>query len=187
MTNYPFVRHFQSSSLSSSPSPSPFSFVALEDQPIKFLHITEVQDLLASERLYKDALLDSLREEKSDSDLTSGKSSKIGRDGKKVPVTAPVPPSYVMGQSAPMYAPIFEEDGGVVVSGSGVGSDGGWKADTCLYLEGEAAVLLTWVNKFICKRQFNTDRFPDCLSDSHGDVFVDFIEQVQQYVSCCVM
>ena len=195
MTNYPFIRHFQfSSSCSSS---SPFSFVALEDQPIKFLHSTEVQDLLASERLYQDAQLEGLKEEKSESDLTSGRSAKIGRDGKKIAASVPVPPSYAMGQSAPTYAPVYDEDGGMIVSGgggeNGVGreggvasgsGEGGWKADTCHHLEGEAAVLLTWVNRFICKRQFCVDRFPDCLSDSHGDVFVDFIEQVRL---CCVI
>ena len=55
-----------------------------------------------------------------------------------------------------------------------------WKNDISHYIHDEAFMLLTWLNKFVCRRQFNAARFPDCVFDSHGDIFVEFIEQVDE-------
>ena len=53
-----------------------------------------------------------------------------------------------------------------------------WKNSTSHYLHDESYMILTWLNKFVCKRPFNALRFPECVFDSHGDIFVEFIEQV---------
>ena len=53
-----------------------------------------------------------------------------------------------------------------------------WKNSMSHYIHDESYMVLTWLNKFVCKRPFNALRFPECVFDSHGDIFVEFIEQV---------
>ena len=53
-----------------------------------------------------------------------------------------------------------------------------WKSGVCHYIQDEAFMLLTWLNKFVCKKMFSPENFPECVIDNNGDVFIDFIEQV---------
>lgn len=57
------------------------------------------------------------------------------------------------------------------------GSD--WKESLQGYLQVEAIVVIKWLNKFVCKKQFSAENFPECILTSYGDSVVDLIEQVR--------
>lgn len=58
------------------------------------------------------------------------------------------------------------------------GSD--WKESLQGYLQVEATVVIKWLNKFVCKKQFSAENFPECILTSYGDSVVDLIEQVRE-------
>ena len=53
-----------------------------------------------------------------------------------------------------------------------------WKSDTLKYLKTESYIILKWLNNFVCKKPFDTEQFPECILNSYGEIFVDFIEEV---------
>ena len=53
-----------------------------------------------------------------------------------------------------------------------------WKSDTLKYLKIESYIILKLLNKFVCKKSFDTEQFPECILNSSGEIFVDFIEEV---------
>ena len=56
-----------------------------------------------------------------------------------------------------------------------------WKSDTSKYLKIESYIILNWLNKFVCKKPFDTEQFPECILNSYGEIFVDFIEEVIKF------
>lgn len=53
-----------------------------------------------------------------------------------------------------------------------------WKSETIEYLKTESYVILKWLNKFVCKKQFDVEHFPECILNGSADIFVDFIAEV---------
>ena len=53
-----------------------------------------------------------------------------------------------------------------------------WKSETLKYLKIESYIILKWLNKFVCKKPFDTEQFLECILNSSGEIFVDFIEEV---------
>ena len=53
-----------------------------------------------------------------------------------------------------------------------------WKFETIEYLKTESYVILKWLNKFVCKKQFDVEHFPECILNGSGEIFVDFISEV---------
>ena len=56
-----------------------------------------------------------------------------------------------------------------------------WKSETIKYLKTESYVIFKWLNKFVCKKQFDAENFPECILNGSGEIFVDFIAEV---ISC---
>jgi hypothetical protein len=53
-----------------------------------------------------------------------------------------------------------------------------WKTETTEYLKRESYVILKWLNKFVCNKQFDVEHFPECILNGSGEIFVDFIAEV---------
>jgi hypothetical protein len=53
-----------------------------------------------------------------------------------------------------------------------------WKSETIEYLKTESYFILKWLNKFVCKKQFDAEHFPECILNDSGEIFVDFIAEV---------
>lgn len=56
--------------------------------------------------------------------------------------------------------------------------ENGWKSETIEYLKTESYVILKWLNKFVCKKQFDVENFPECIINGSGEIFVNFIAEV---------
>ena len=164
MTNFPFIRQFNGK----------FGYLALDDQPIKLLHTAEIVKRVAQDNARREAEESTSLVSRSPERLTkktgAGGSTKGGALKKADKTAAAVPeeekPPEPMGQGAPEFAPEYghrEHD---------------WKAAASGYLEVEATVVMKWLNKFVVSRPFDCERFPQCIIETHGDIVVDFIEQI---------
>ena len=172
MTNYPFIQRFSKS----------FGFLNIENQAIKFIKNEEIKILMLKDKEYKDCAAEYQKEsERLEQEALLGKGGNKGRspshvskDGKSKIITRQEPekPTYVMGQSSNQYCPDFSENS------NSNDDDVFWKEGLTGLLDTEAIVILKWLNKFVCKKPFLIDKFPKCILDSYGDIFVDFIEQI---------
>lgn len=163
MTNFPFVRQFQGK----------FGYLALEDQPIKYLSNAEITQRVAQDsarRENEESKSPSMSPDKppTKSLLKSQKSLKSQKPttGRKTSVSLGLPEAPAMGQSDPQYAPQYELQ------------EYDWKAAASGYVEIEAIVVLKWLNRFVVSRSFDAARFPLCIIETHGDIVVEFIEQI---------
>ena len=99
--------------------------------------------------------------------------SPVGKTGRSASIrpkgiddAKPEKPAEPMGQSAPEFSPDFglkEVD---------------WKGAAAGYMQVEAMVILKWLNRFVVSRAFDTEAFPSAIIDNHGDIVVEFIEQI---------
>jgi hypothetical protein len=160
MTNYPFLNQFSCT----------YEYFNIEEGPVMFANKKQVKNILAKNK----ELLDSVNSEKtkeSDLDLVSKKfGNKNNGFELKNRRNSNGGFTYVTAINSLEYSPDFSDD---IKEGSG------WKFLIQNQLMTESVFILKWLNKFVCRKQFNTDNFLECIFDSYGDVFVDFVEQVR--------
>jgi hypothetical protein len=162
MTNYPFLNQFSHS----------YEFFNIEEGPVMFANKKQIKNILAKNK----ELLDSANSEKtieSDQDLISKKfGNKNNGFELKNRRSSNGGFTYVTAVNSLEYSPDFSDD---MKEGSG------WKFLIQNQLTTESVFILKWLNKFVCRKQFNTENFPECIFDSYGDIFVDFVEQVGKH------
>lgn len=186
LTNYPFVQAY---------SPE-YGFIGVDDQPVQFLPQHQISELRQWEAKRKEEMrrLRSLErqrlvegkknEPETQSQVTNKKSVKIKEEGSiSTHGGAASPGSKKSKLSRKDSQRSFLSDG------SGENSNG-----QPAFLEGidldkpvipnaipedqEAIFLLTWLNRTVCRRPFDTSKYPYCMFDSAGDLAVDCIEQM---------
>ena len=136
-----------------------------------FANKKQIKNILAKNKELNDAS-NSEKTKESDSDLISKKiGNKNGFELKNGRRNSNGGFTYVTAINSLEYSPEFSDE---MKEGSG------WKFLIQNQLMTESVFILKWLNKFVCRKQFNSEHFLDCIFDSYGDVFVDFVEQVWQ-------
>ncbi len=175
LTNYPFIRDYAAD----------YGFIALDDQPVKFLKKTEIAELRVLEAKRKEELrkLRSLERLKAVENKANGESGKNNKS----------PPRK--GDAANV-SPIEKKTGG----GRKLLRESTHSLDNSLLSQGESnqhevieydkipdrsfvdeteiRFLLKWLNKNVCRKTIDIDRFPACVIESGGDLVVDCLEQM---------
>ena len=161
MTNYPFLNQFTHS----------YEYFNILEGPVMFANKKQIKNILAKNKELNDAS-NSEKTKESDSDLISKKiGNKNGFELKNGRRNSNGGFTYVTAINSLEYSPEFIDE---MKEGSG------WKFLIQNQLMTESVFILKWLNKFVCRKQFNSEHFLDCIFDSYGDVFVDFVEQVWQ-------
>ncbi len=165
LSNYWFIKNYSAE----------YGFIGLEDNPVQFLPVTQIQELRQLEAKRREdlrkqrslerqkavegklgtAVLD--RQAKKDRDETSQVSSEKSSKARKDTIALLVKNSV---QS--------DSDSGVEIE----------HATTGLPEEIEGKFLIKWLNRNFSKRQFDPESFPQCILENHGDWLVDIFEQM---------
>lgn len=169
MTNYPFLHQF---------SPG-YDYFNIQDGPVMFANKKQILNILTKSKELEDSgnsanSANSGKSKESDQDLLSKKNgNKNGFELKNGRKNSAGGFTYVTAINSLEYSPEFSDE---IEEGSG------WKFLIQNQLLTESVFILKWLNKFVCRKQFNTENFPGCIFDSYGDIFVDFVEQVSCHV-----
>lgn len=176
LTNYPFVRDYASE----------YGFLGIDDQPVKYLRKSVIAELRLQESKRKEELrrLRSLERKRAVEGKTEEKGKgKDGKEGKRAssPTNRGLEEgSQVSKASSKASKPSKTASSASITSGGqappeheGVDID---KPEPEAFNEAELVFLMKWLNRNICRRPFDTDRFPECVCDTDGDIVVDCIE-----------
>jgi hypothetical protein len=195
LTNYSFVHDY---------SPE-YGFVGVEEQPVQFLPQHQIQELKTWEikrkeeqrrqrSLERQKLIEGSKNEAdktNQDDHKSGKKSvKIKENGSAEMAPnhgSPTSPALKKGgKSVKMLTSISS---GSFESGENTGPSNfveGIDLDRAISATGYAAIpedaeaffLMTWLNKTVCRRPFDTARYPECMFEHGGEAVVDCLEQM---------
>lgn len=160
LTNYPFVRSYKKG----------YDFVGVEEKPVMYLRHGEIAELKAQEARRKEQLrkLRALERQKAQEGDGAARKSKAG-DDKSIASKG----SKSKGDDTVMK-PLNTFDG---VEGIDLDeTDLNAQMNSFNYME--VTTILKWLNRFVCRRLFDVDRFPQCIIESHGDIMIDCIEQM---------
>jgi hypothetical protein len=151
-TNYSFVKAFSGS----------YAFVGLDEHPVRYLPKDVVEKLREKETLRKEALRKQRMLERQQLDKPAEdkvaekeKENKVGKIARRVSL------SELTGE--------FRE-------GVEIGSDVASSMATFQCSQVECSFLLKWLNAFVCRRQFETNRFPECVLETGGELVVECLE-----------
>eukprot|EP01038_Epipyxis_sp_PR26KG_P008960 gene8960-12082_t len=163
-----------------------YGFIGIDNQPVKFVKKTEIAELRAieakrKEELRKQRSLERLRAVEN-KDAVTGDSVK----GKQNQSPTKAKPSDNSSNNPRARANSLGSLNGiqshdqVIASNDGVDLDRESKDMFGTVDENEVKFLLKWLNQNICSpsKKFNLDRFPQCVTDSNGELVVDCIEQM---------
>lgn len=180
-TNYPFVKAYHQT----------YAFVGLDNQPAKYLPKEYVaalrdQDTKRREYLRKQRQLERLQiEQELEASAAAGKSGKPKKTGSVVESSA----KSVGGASATSGGSSSKKgkkDGVSFDLNYDLDSHEGVDIDTpeydhmqqLRYISDETRAVLKWLNKFVCRKPFDEERYPECITESYGDIAIDCIEQM---------
>ena len=166
LTNYPFIRTYGSD----------YGFIALDDQPVKFLKNSQIADLRAQEAKRKDDLrkkrsmerMKAVENKQSEDSTTTGgkgrgskpsspKAGVKGRGKKESNVLSTMPEADALNPEGVDLDKHYEDKG---------------------FDDNEIRFLLMWLNKNVCRKPFDETRYPQCIIETGGDLVVDCMEQM---------
>lgn len=175
LTNFPFVRDYASE----------YGFLGIDDQPVKFLRKSVIAELRLQESKRKEELrrLRSLERKKAVEGKSDDKDK--GKDGKRS--SSPNNKSGLEEGSLASKASSRGSKPSKTGSTASVPSDGQTqilehegvdidKPEPEAFNDSELVFAMKWLNRNICRRPFDTDRFPECVCDTDGDLVIDCIE-----------
>lgn len=154
MTNYSFVKNYADT----------YGFLGLDAQPVQFMRKSDIGELRAQdqrrkEQLRKQRALERQGKATGDGSITSGDSRK--KKGKELDVIADDAPAVRVDDSI-----------------EGIDPDKAIDSTDAAFDHREAALVMKWLNRNICRIPLEEDRFPHCITETFGDVVVDCIEQL---------
>jgi hypothetical protein len=148
LTNFPFVKSYASD----------YGFLGLESQPVQFLRKTEIAELRAQDARRKEQLRKQRALERQGKTAAGGSVSSTDSKKKK-------------------NESVVDDTSMVRIDESLEGVDPDKDIDLSFNHE-EAALVLKWLNRNICRVPFDEERFPHCITETFGDAVVDCIEQL---------
>ena len=175
LTNYPFVRDYATE----------YGFLGIDDQPVRFLRKSLIAELRLQESKRKEEMrrLRSLErkravEGKADGgDKDGGKGGKAaniaGKSGLEEGSALSKASSRTKGSKAASTAASVSTMLDAQPENDGVDADRPVSDD---FDDTEMAFVMKFLNRNICRRPFDTERFPECICDTNGDIVVDCIE-----------
>jgi hypothetical protein len=159
LTNYSFIRAYKKG----------YGFVGVDEKPVMFLRHGEIAELKAQEARRKEQLrkLRALERQKAQE---GGDSTKKGKGDDKSVVSKG---SKSKNADDASVKPItFDGVEGIDLNESEL------NAQLSVFNELEVITILKWLNRFVCRRPFDAERFPQCVIESFGDLMIDCIEQM---------
>jgi hypothetical protein len=158
-TNYNFLNAYSKS----------YTYVGLENQPVYFKTKAEAvemkaEDVRRKEKLRKQRALD--RQKQADKAKGGDVATKKEKTSKKSGSVA----SKNSLEEDSTSRTVFDE--GIDIEANDT------NAMLCNFNDKEAKMLLKWLNRFVCRKPFVVEQFPECIVESHGDLFVDCVEQM---------
>jgi hypothetical protein len=164
LSNYWFVHNYSSE----------FGFIGLEDQPVQYLPLTQIQELRQAEakRREEQRRLRSLERQKAVESKLSGESKASEPQNKKKTKEDSTALTRSQSEKIPKDNSFLEQKFSSYIDGVDVE-----KIILGLPEETEVKFLLKWMNRTIpLKKPFDHDNFPLCLFEDQGDSIVDAIE-----------
>lgn len=167
LANYHFIKDYATE----------YGFIGLDDQPVQFLPQQQIAELRQIEAKRKEELrrqrsLERLR-------AVEGKTADESptRKGKhKDDVSASVGSSKNSKQSSKRDESLSRVESSKQLSYlEGIDID---KTPTTLPEDVESAFLLKWLNRNVCRKPFETEKFPSCILETTGDIVIDCLEQM---------
>jgi hypothetical protein len=173
LTNYPFVRDYASE----------YGFLGIDDQPVKFLRKSVIAELRLQESKRKEELrrqrsLERKRAVEGKASEGKGKArsaspTKGGLEEGSTTSKASRGTKLSKTASTMSAASLTEKSGTSIPEHEGVDADRPVIDDAD---DSELFFLMKWLNRNICRRHFDTERFPECIADTSGDLVIDCIE-----------
>jgi hypothetical protein len=147
-TNYSFVKAFANN----------YAFIGVDEHPVRYLPKDLVEKLRDKETLRKESLrkqrvLERQHQDKGADDKGAG--DKMAKIPRRISL------SELNGD--------FRE--GVEISSEIANAISSFQ-----FNQAECTFLLKWLNAFVCRRQFDVTRFPECIIDSGGELVVECLE-----------
>lgn len=153
MTNSSFIRDYGDA----------YGFLGLASQPVLFIRKTDMLGLRAQDERRKEILRKQKLVERQGKG--GGSISSVDSNKKKKTVSEPVVEDILPVQVEEVIEGVDPDK--VNDSRSEIAFD-----------HNEAALVMKWLNRNICRVPFDEERFPHCITDTYGDVAVDCIEQL---------
>ena len=155
LTVYPFVKSYKDR----------YGFVGLDDQPVIYLSKKEIALLRIQESRRKENQRRQRAQERQKLNMT--KRDSISDNS--------VMRSSLRSRQVSIDAKIEEESLEDQALFDGVDLS---RENITVVNDSECRVLLKWLNKFVCRKPFDVEKYPDCIVETNGDIVVDCIEQM---------
>eukprot|EP01032_Pedospumella_encystans_P007939 gene7939-9469_t len=171
LTNYPFVRDYASE----------YGFLGIDDQPVKYLRKSVIAELRHQEAKRKEELrrLRSLERKRAVEGKTAEEKDPKGKKRSGSPnkgssleegsITSKTSKATKSNSSTTLQPPSTPAP----VEHEGIDAD---RPPPSTHDDSELNFLMKWLNRNICRKPFEVDRFPDCVCDTNGEIVIDCIE-----------
>ena len=155
LTTYNFVRTYSEQ----------YGFMGLEGQPVQFLSRAEIGHFMAEEARKKEQA----RKQRS---LELQKKAAGGAPDKEAKGKGAGNDKASIEEKESMPSLSLDIVDGIDLDNPEL------NAKLNAFDETEAIFVLKWLNRFVCRKPFDAERFPDCIVDTHGDLVIDCVEQM---------
>lgn len=151
-TVYPFVKTYKDR----------YGFIGLDDQPISFISKKEIAAIRLQESRRKEA---QRRQRAQERQLQSRRTTSDALVTKSGSLSSDVSVASKVEEDAMSVDDLLLFDGVDL-----------HREHPPIMVDDEVIFLLKWLNKFVCRKPIDVDRFPDCVVDTKGDIVIECIE-----------